>query len=90
MQNHWVDVKIGGKTLNLFADTGSEFTIITPDQYNQSMGPMNPPDIRLRTWGATDILDVKGVLETTIQNGRGACINSKIYIVEGHHAESEF
>ena len=46
----WVDVKIGGTQHTLFADTGSEHTIITPEHYSSSMGPLEEPDIILRAW----------------------------------------
>ena len=44
--NKWLDVRIGETTLKLFADTDSELTIITPDQYHQRMGLMTPLDIK--------------------------------------------
>lgn len=44
--NKWLDVRMGETTLKLFADTGSELSIITPDQYHQRMGLMTPLDIK--------------------------------------------
>ena len=44
--NEWLDVRMGETTLKLFADTGSELSIITPDQYHQRMGLMTPLDIK--------------------------------------------
>ena len=85
--NKWVDAKIGDKWQRLFADTGSEFTIISPKDYNVSMGSLQPPDVKLRAWGATDNLPVVGMLNTTIENINGARVESKVYVVDGHQPE---
>ena len=34
----WVKVNMGGEEMNLYCDTGSNITIITPEMYKQSMG----------------------------------------------------
>ena len=80
-------VKIGGIEHTLFADTGSEHTIVPPQHYNSSMGPIIPPDIKLRAWGATDVLNVIGMVHTTIENSKGMKVNSKIYIADGFQPE---
>ncbi len=43
-----VDVKVGGEKMRLFADTGSDFTIISPSDYTASMGPLRSSDISIR------------------------------------------
>ena len=47
----WVSVYIGGQKRNLFTDTGSKFTMITPDMYSEEMGEVVPAKYRLRAWG---------------------------------------
>ena len=43
-----VKVKVRGKVLNPFADTGCRHTIITPVQYRERMGRVKVVDTRLR------------------------------------------
>ena len=82
-----VNVKIGESKVKLFTDTGSEFTIIPPSLYENSMGRILPAETNLRAWGARDNLDVKGMIHTTITNEKGASSTSKVYIVNGNHPE---
>ena len=88
-ENHqkWVEIGINGVNRNLFTDTGSEHTIIPPEIYDTSMGPLKKPDIDLRAWGCTENLKIKGMLEVELKNGKGAKTPSKVYVVEGHEAE---
>jgi len=80
----WVNVKT---ELTLFADTGSEHTIIAPNHYTNTMGPLEEPGIILRAWGSSDNLHIKGMLRTVIENAKGTKINSKIYVVDGFQPE---
>ena len=83
----WVHVKIGGTQHTLFADTGNEHTIITPEHYSSSMGPLEEPDIILRAWGSSDNLNITGMVHTVLKNARGTKINSKVYVVDGFQPE---
>ena len=65
----------------------SEHTIIPPEIYDTSMGPLKKPDINLRAWGCTENLEIKGMLEVELENSKGAKTSSKVYVVEGHEAE---
>ena len=49
----WVTVSIGGQKRKLFADTGSKFTLITPDMSSEEMGEVVPAKNRLKAWAAT-------------------------------------
>ena len=88
-ENHqkWVEIAINGVNRNLFTDTGSEHTIIPPEIYDTSMGPLKKPDINLRAWGCTENLEIKGMIEVELENAKGAKTSSKVYVVEGHEAE---
>ena len=88
-ENHqkWVEIGINGVSRNLFTDTGSEHTIIPPEIYDTSMGPLKKPDINLRAWGCTENLEIKGMLEVELENAKGGKTSSKVYVVEGHEAE---
>ena len=62
----WVRVNLGGEQMNLYCDTGSNITIITPEMYKDSMGKMVAAKGYLRAWGSTDYLDTKGIVTTSI------------------------
>ena len=85
--NKWVDVRIGGINQRLYADTGSEFTIITPEHYTPMMGELEESDLNFRPWGGNNLLDVKGMVNTTIHNSKGARVNSKVYVIDGFQPE---
>ena len=36
----WVKVNLGGEQMNLYCDTGSKVTIISPEMYKDSMGKL--------------------------------------------------
>ena len=82
-----VKINLGGIPLTLFADTGSEFTIIPPSSYNPCMGQVKAADTNLRSWGSKSNLDVLGMISTTITTEKGASTMSKVYIVDGFHPE---
>ena len=56
-----VCVRIGETKVNLFTDTGSEFTI-PPSMYDNNMGRIIPAETNLRAWGSRNKLDVKGMI----------------------------
>ena len=85
--NKHVNVKIGKTKVELFTDTGSEFTIIPPSMYNKDMGKVYPADTNLRAWGSKSNLDVKGMVNTTITTEKGASTKSKVFIVNGYRPE---
>ena len=58
--------------MKLYADTGSKFTIITPQQYKKTMGKVLAADTRLRAWGSKSHLDVKGMFYTNLIMDKGA------------------
>ena len=84
--NRTVKVKVGGRQLSLFADTGWQHTIIPPKQY-RSMGKVEAADTRLRAWGSKTYLDMKGMMETTLKAEGGARTKSKVYIVDRYKPE---
>ena len=53
----WVKVNLGGEEMNLYCETGSNITIITPEMYKDSMGKLVAAKSYLRAWGSTDYLD---------------------------------
>ena len=73
----WVTVYLGGKRHKLFTDTGSKFTLITPDMYSEEMGKVVPAKYRLRAWGSNKKLDVKGMVRATISTKRGVPIRGR-------------
>ena len=46
---------IGNKTFSLFADTGSDHTLLPPTHYDESMGTVIAADTNLRAWGSKQI-----------------------------------
>ena len=83
----WVDVKIGDTSCRLFADTGSEHTIIPPEMYIPAMGKLEKSDVHLRAWGSKENLKVQGMLRAKIKTPKGVETRSKIYIVDGYRPE---
>ena len=83
----WVEVSIGGVQCKLFADTGSEFTIIPPEIYKPEMGRVFKPDINLRAWGSQGNLNIIGMLKPEVETKLGARTKTKVYIVEGFKPE---
>ena len=59
---------------NYCADTGSKFTIISPDDFNPSIGTFQPADIQFRAWGASQNLYVVVMSKTTTENVNGTSI----------------
>ena len=83
----WVDVDINGVECKLFADTGSEYTIIPPEIYKPEMGKIFTHDINLRAWGSKENLKIIGMIKPEVQTKLGARTKTKIYIVEGFMPE---
>ena len=48
----WVTVYIGEQRRILFTNTGSRFTLITPDMYYEEVGKVLPVKYGLRAWGS--------------------------------------
>ena len=82
-----VKVTVGDKPIDMYADTGSGYSIIPPSSYEESMGEVAPADTHLRAWGSKTNLDVKGMVKTTITTAKGAQITTNVYIVDGFHPE---
>ena len=74
--------------MKLFADTGSKYTIITPEQYRRSMGKVQEADTRLRAWGAKEYLGVNGMFHTRLSMKKGASKDSWVYVVDGFWPEA--
>ena len=54
--SRWVKMVMGGEELDLYCDTGSNITIITPDMYKESMGKVVAAKSYLRAWGSDNYL----------------------------------
>ena len=68
----WVKVNMGGEELDLYCNTGSSITIITPAMYRKSMGKVVAAKSYLRARGSNDYLDTKGMFKTTLTTASGA------------------
>ena len=79
----WVRMNLGGEQMNLYCDTGSNITIITPEMYKNSMGKLVAARSYLRAWGSTDYLDTKGMFKTTLTTASGATKRTWVYVVAG-------
>ena len=77
----------GGEEMNLYCDTGSNITIITPEMYKDSMGKLVAAKSYLRAWGSTDYLDTKGMFKTTLTTASGATKRTWVYVVAGARPE---
>ena len=75
--------------MELFADTGCKFTLITPQQYRRSMGKVVASDTQLRCWGSNTYLDVKGMFRTALSMARGAMTETWVYVVHRYWSEEE-
>ena len=76
-------MKVGGRRMNLFTDTGSGYTIIPPYMFRPSMGKIKAVDTILRSWGSKTPLDEKGMFETELETRRGARRKTKVFVVQG-------
>ena len=65
-QSKRVKMKVGGKRMKLYCDTGSPLTIIPPELYSEKMGKVVAADTHLRAWGSKTRLDTKGRVKTTL------------------------
>lgn len=86
-QDRWVRLRLGGKRVTLFSDTGSKFTLIPPELYDPAMGKIEAADSNLRAWGSKQPLDVKGMFTTEIVTKKGARKTTVVYVVAGHRPE---
>ena len=83
----WVHMKVGGRRMNLFTDTGSGYTIIPPDMYWPSMGKIQAADTILRSRGSKTPLDVKGMFQTELKTDGGGHTHTWVYVVDGDKPE---
>ena len=79
---------MGKNHMRLYADTGSKYTIITPDLYKSNMGEVVAEDTRLRAWGSRKPLDVKGMFHTRLTTAKGATKKTCVYVVDGYRPET--
>ena len=86
-QSKRVKMKVGGKRMKLYCDTGSPLTIIPPEMYREKMGKVVAADTHFRAWGSKKRLDTKGRVRTTLQTKRGAKKETWVYIVAGTRPE---
>ena len=85
--SRWVKMVMGGEELDLYCDTGSNITIITPDMYKESMGKVVAAKSYLRAWGSDNYLDTKGMFKTTLTTFSGAMKRTWVYVVAGARPE---
>ena len=83
----WVKVNMGGEELDLYCNTGSNITIITPAMYRRSMGKVAAAKSYLRAWGSSEYLDTKGMFKTTLTTASGASKRTWVYVVAGARPE---
>ena len=82
-----ITVRVNGIPLQLYVDSGCKKTLLPHDRYAEEFGPLLTSHIRLRPYGTTQYLAVKGELPVTLESTNGAQRRSTIYVVEGHLAE---
>jgi hypothetical protein len=87
-KTRWVTVNMGGEETELYCDTGSNITIITPQMYKQSMGKIVAAKSRLRAWGSSEFLDTKGMFKTNLTMPSGATKRTWVYVVGGGEART--
>ena len=51
------------------------------------MGELVKHDINLRAWGASELLDVKGMISTNLETAQGAVVETKAYVVDDFYPE---
>ena len=75
-----VPITIGNNSsMHMFIDSGCSQTIIPPEFYKQAMGRLVESD--------TELLKTQGMINTELTTNLGAQKTSKVYVVEGFHAE---
>ena len=77
----------GGEELDLYCDTGSNVTIITPDMYKWSTGKVVAAKSYLRALSSDDYLDTKGMFKTTLTASSGTTKRTWGYVVAGVRPE---
>ena len=82
-ESRWVKENIGGKELDLYCDTGSNITIITPAMYMRSMSKVVAAKSYLRAWGSDEYLDTKGMFKMTLTTSSGVTKRTWVYVVAG-------
>ena len=84
MVNRWVTVILQKEMARLFANKGCQYTLILPQSYNKKMGKLVKAKRPLKAWGASDNLDVKGMLRTTVSTTKAATCRSLVNMVAVH------
>ena len=69
--HRWVTVRLQGAKARPFADTGCRNTLISLERYHKKMGKLVPAKRTLRSLGASDNLDTKGMIRTTVATNKG-------------------
>ena len=77
---------MGGEKVELYCDTGSNITIITPDMYEKGIGKEVAARSHLRAWGSDKYLDTKGMFKTTLTTSSGTTKRTWGYVVGGGKA----
>ena len=67
----------------MFADTGCKYTLIPPKLYKIEMGELILAKRTLRARGATENLNAKGIIRTTVTTSRGATSRSWVFCGSG-------
>jgi hypothetical protein len=83
-----VKVNMGGEELNLYRNTGTNITIITPAMYRQNMGKVVAAKRYLRARGSSGYLDTKGMVKTTLTAASGGSKRTWVYVVAGARPEA--
>ena len=84
MVNRWVTVILQREMERLFANTGCQYTLILPQSYNKKMGKLVKAKRPLRACAASDNLDVKGMLRTTVSTTKAAKCRTLVNVVAEH------
>ena len=82
-----VKMDVGGEELDLYCDTCSKITIITPDMYKESVGKVVAAKSYLRAWGSDNYLDTKGMFKTALTTSSCAMKRTWVYAVVGARPE---
>ena len=80
-----VQVKIGNKETDMFADSGADVSVIPSDMYRKGMGVLVSTDAVLAPYGTKEGLPVKSKFRTTITTKRGAKVNTWVYVVDSKY-----
>ena len=84
-----VNVLVGGIATEMFADSGSDVSIVPATWYRKGMGMLEETSHILKPYGAgdssADSPPVKARFRTAITTVKGATTNSWVYVVDTQH-----